>query len=142
MNRQLNPHKWHLNGYATVFLSTRPNRWYETTSFARITVVGAVAIGSICTFAISIVSSSSIPSFLLLFSLFIALSFVVIILKCLVIRLDGCCCFFRGVSAADSIIIVLYSMISERKYDNEKKNKHKIEFETNQSLDLNLVFFR
>lgn len=138
LNWQLNPHKWHLNGYVTVFLSMRPKRWYETTSLGRITVV----VGSICTFAIVIVppptptppppppQTTSLPT-IELFPKFCALSPVVIILKCLVISPDGCG-FFRGISTADSIIIVLYSIISARKHDNEKKNG--IELESNQLL--------
>lgn len=121
LNWQLNPHKWHLNGYVMVFLSMRPKRWYETTSLGRITVV----VGSICTFAIVIVPPPPPPTTtslttVELFPKFCALSPVVIILKCLVMSPDGCG-FFRGISTADSIIIVLYSIISARKHDNEKK---------------------
>lgn len=102
LKRQLNPHKWHLNGYVMVFLSIRPKRWYETTSLCFCT---SPVVDSILT---CVIDTSS------LLWIFVVLSFmsvVEMISKCSVIV----CCLIDGTSIADSIIIVLYWIMSERK---------------------------
>lgn len=99
--RQLNPHRWHLNGFVSCFTLMRPKRWYDTISLdVVIDGIGKMASGSISILANSCIGRSMMAS---------DLSFGCIYLEFSMVSSWSISCWL------ESITIVSYAMLSERK---------------------------